>query len=105
LFGDGRIDGLVEVVEIVGNEVGQVGILGMVPALFNRVQFGRVGRQRLERKPRRMVLLEVCRRRLMHVPAIPRQNHVTAIMTMQQPKQPDQVGRVDVLRHKLEIER
>ena len=35
---EGRSDGLVEFVEIVGNEVVQIVVLGMFPALFFRIK-------------------------------------------------------------------
>jgi len=77
----------------------------VVPALLNRIQLGTVRRQWLEREPRGMAFLEVRRRRLMHVPAIPHQDDVAAVVAMQKPKQPDHVERVHILRQELKEER
>lgn len=104
LVGEGRLDGLVEVVEIVRDEVGQVGVFGMVPALLDGVQFRRIGGQWLEGEPRRMVLLAPRRRRSMHAPPIPDEDHVATIVTVQEPQQPDQLLRVDVPRREMEVE-
>lgn len=105
LPGNGRIDGPIEVVEIVGNEVGQIGVLGVVPALLNRIQLGTVRRQRLECEPCGVAFLKVRRGRSMHVPAIPHHNNVAAVVAMQKPKQPDHVERVHILRQKMKEER
>ena len=94
-----------EVVDVVGDEVRQVGVLRVVPALLDGVQFGGIRRKRLEGKPIGMVLFEVRRRRSMHVPAIPDHDHMTAVMMVQEPKQPDQLVRIDVLRHEVEVKR
>lgn len=104
LVGEGRLDGLVEVVEIVRDEVGQVGVFGVAPALLDGVQFRRIGGQRLEREPRRMVLLEPRRRRSVHAPPIPDEDHMATIVTVQEPQQPDQLLCVDVPRRKMETE-
>ena len=92
LFGNGSVDGFAEVIEIVGNKVGQIRPFGVIPTLFHGVQFGRVRRQRLECKPRRMVFLKIRRRRTMHIPTVPHHDHVASIMAMQQIEQPDQAG-------------
>jgi len=105
LLGNRRIDSRMKVIKVVGNKIGQVGVLRVVPALFNGIQFGTIRRQGLEREPSGMVVLEVCRRRLMHVPAIPYQNHVATIVAVHEPEQPDHVERVHVLRPELEVER
>ena len=52
-----------QVVEVVGDEVRQVGILGMVPALLDGVQFRGIRREPLELEPARMVFLKIRRRR------------------------------------------
>ena len=98
LFGDGRLDCLAEVLKILGNEVWQVSVFGVIPALFRRVQFGTVGWQELEMEPTRMMLLEVGCRRPMHVPAIPDDDHRATVMMMQLPKQPDHLVGIDVFR-------
>jgi hypothetical protein len=105
LFRDGRFDGILKVIKIVRDEVRQVGVLRVVPALLDRVQFGSIRWQGLEREPVGMVFLEVRRRGAMHVPAIPDHDHVMAVMAVQETEEPHQVVRVDVFRQQMEIER
>ena len=71
LFFNGVINFGMQVFEIVGNKVGQVAVLGVIPALLDRIQFRGVRRQPLELEPIGMIFLEVGRRRTMHNPAIP----------------------------------
>jgi hypothetical protein len=105
LFRDRRLDGLMKVVDVVRDEVRQIGVLGMVPTLLDGVQLGGIRRQRLEREPVGMVLLEVRRRRTVRAQAIPDHDHVSSIMTVQETQQPDELVRVDVLSHKVKVER
>jgi hypothetical protein len=42
LFRDRRIDSFLKVAKIVRDEVRQIGVLRVVPALFDGVQFGRI---------------------------------------------------------------
>ena len=50
-------DGVVEVVEVIGNEVGQGRVLGMTPEGFDWVEVWRVSRQPFDSQPRRATLL------------------------------------------------
>jgi len=105
LLCDRHIDSLLKVLKIVWDEVRQIGVLRVVPTLLDGVQLGGIRRQRLERESVGMVFLEVRRRRTVHAPAIPDYDHVTAVMVVQQTEKPDQLIRVDVFRHQVEIER
>ena len=66
----GFINIVVEMVKVVGNEVRQVVIFRVLPALFDRVQFWRVRRKPLKGEPVGMVFREEARRRSMHTIAI-----------------------------------
>ena len=105
LFGNGGFHCLAEVLKILRNEVGQVSVLGVIPALFCGVQFRTIGREVLEMKPTRMMLLEVGCRGSMYVPAIPDDDHRATVMAMQLSQQPDHRVGIDVLGLQMVIER
>jgi hypothetical protein len=96
---------LAKVVQIIGNEVGQIRPLGVIPTLLRRVQLRRVRWQRLKGEPRRMVFLKIRRCCTMHVPAVPDHDHVTPVVAMQQVEQPNQAGGIDILSLKMEVKR
>lgn len=98
-------DGLAEVVQIIGNKVGQIRPLGVIPTLLRRVQLRRVRWQRFKGKPCRMVFRKIRRRCTMHVPTVPYHDHVMPIMAMQQIEQPNQAGGINVLSLKMEVKR
>jgi len=102
---DRGVHGPMKVIDVVGNKVGQVRILRVVPALLNRVELRRVRRQGLERKPTRAALLEKRRGRLVDVPAIPDEHDVAAKMAVHPDEQPNHVVGVHVLRHHVEEQR
>ena len=96
---------VVEMVKVVGNEVWQVVIFRVFPALLDRVQLRRVRGKPLKREPIGMVLCEEGRRRSMHTIAIPNQDHSATIMMMQLPQKPNEVLGVHVFPQELEIVR
>lgn len=105
LFLERFIDGIAEVIDIIGDEVGQVGVFRVAPALFDGIQLRRVGRQPLEGEPGGMVLFEVSRRFAVGGQTIPDYDDMTPITAMQEFEQPDQLLRVDVFRGKMKIKR
>ena len=92
-------------VKVGGNEVGQVVIFRVFPALLDRIQLWRVRRKPLEVKPIGMVLGEVGRRRSMHAVAIPNQDHSVPVMMMQLPQKPHEVVGLHVFPQQLEVMR
>ena len=104
LIGNRRFDSSLKMGHIIGNEVRQIGVLCMIPALLHRIQLGGIGWKWLEGKPIRMVLFEECRRRFVHVPSIPNDDDVTAVVLVQESKQPDQLVGVNILWHDVEVE-
>ena len=86
LLGDGVADGVSKVFEVVGTEVRQVRVLRVIPALLRGIQFGAIGRQEFEGEPVGVMLLEIGRHRAMHIPAVPNDDRVMTIMSMQQPQ-------------------
>ena len=66
---------------IVGNEVGQVAVLGMVPHRFHGVQLGCVGGQPFDLQP--TIASQSSGRRAMNIPAIPDQDQLAAQLTVQ----------------------
>jgi len=82
LFFDGVKDFGMQMFEIVGNKVGQVAVLGVIPALLDRIQFRGVLREPLELEPIGMIFFEVGHRRAMYRPAIPHQNYPPTAMFM-----------------------
>jgi len=82
LFFDGVKDFGMQMFEIVGNKVGQVAVLGVIPTLLDRIQFWGVLREPLELEPIGMIFLEVGSRRAVRHPAIPYQNHPPTTMFM-----------------------
>lgn len=103
LFFDGVVNFGMQVVEVVGNKVGQVAILCMIPALLDGIQLRGIWRQPLELEPIGMTFIEVGRRRTMHNPAIPHQNHPSSAMFMQFLQKPNRMFGVDIFRCDLEI--
>ncbi len=81
----GRVNTVVQVVKMFGNEVGQVVILCAFPALLDRIQLRRVRGEPLEGKPVGMVLHEESRRGSMHAIAVPNQDHPSTVMMVQLP--------------------
>ena len=86
LFEHRFVDGGLKMADVIGNEVWQVRILGVVPALLYRIQFRSVCRQPLKLEPIGVMFLETCCRREMDAQAIPNQDHFAAIMIMQLPE-------------------
>jgi hypothetical protein len=93
----------VEMVDVRGNEVGQVTVLRVIPALFDRIQLRAIGRQPLELKPIGMIFVEVGCRRAMHRPAIPHQDHPTTAIIVQFFEKPDGLVGIDIFRRDLKI--
>ncbi len=77
----------------------------MVPALFDGIQFGGVWRQPLESEPIGMATLEIRRSRTVRAKTIPNDGHVSTIVATQAIEQPDELVRVDVCLHHVEVER
>lgn len=92
-----------QVVEVVGNKVGQVAILRVIPALLDGIQLWGIGRQPLELEPIGMIFIEVGRRGTMHSPAIPHQNHSPGAMFMQLLQKPNRIFGIDIFRRDLKI--
>lgn len=92
-------------VYVVRDEVGQVGIFCMAPALLDRIQLWRVRRQLLEGEPVGVVMLEVFCRLAVGGQAVPDDDDMTPITAMQEFEQPDQLFRVGVLRGNMKIKR
>jgi hypothetical protein len=101
----GLVNFVVQVVNVVGNEVGQVVIFRAFPTLLDRIQFRRVRGKPLEGEPIGMMLREERRRRPMHRIAIPSQDHPTTIMMMQCSQEPDDVLGLGIFPQKLEVMR
>ena len=65
------VNGLVEVIGVFGNEVRQVGVLGVAPHRLDRVEFGAIGGQLLELDALPAKLGDPLFRRAVHAPAVP----------------------------------
>jgi hypothetical protein len=89
--------------DVVGDEIGQVAIFRVIPALFDGIQLRRIGRQPLEIKPIGMIFFEIRRRRPMHRPAIPNHDYPTTAMLVQFLQKPDGFVGIDICRRDVEI--
>ena len=65
-----RLDGAFQLANVVRHEVGQVGVLDVAPASFDRIQFRGVGRQPLELDARNGQRFDPPGGRTMNAPAI-----------------------------------
>lgn len=91
-------------VDVVRDVVRQISVLGVIPALFDRVLYGGIRRKEFEGKPVRIVRFEVPDRAAMHIPAVQDNDGMMTVMSVQQPKQCHHPVRVDVLGREMEIE-
>jgi hypothetical protein len=76
-------DGIVEMVDVVGDEVRQGGVFGVAPQRLDGVQVGSVGRQPFDRKPVRTTCPQTLDRRAMHAPTIEHDEERFAMLTVQ----------------------
>ena len=90
-------DAVSDLVDVVGKEVCQVAVLRLGPRVFDRIEFGRLGRQPLDGEPRTMLLWQSFRRGAMHRPAIAYRDDRTPQMTMHFPQEPNRVIRAGVV--------
>ena len=67
---DGLDDGVVELIDVVGDEVGQSRVLGVAPEGFDRIEVGRVGREPFDVEPSRSPLVQSAHGRAMDVEPI-----------------------------------
>lgn len=105
LLCDRSMNGLTKVFQIVWDEVRQIGVLRMAPALFDGIQFRGIRRQPFKGEPFRMAALEVRCRRTVRTKTVPDDGHMPTMVAVQEMQQPDELVRVDVLVHHVEVER
>ena len=78
-----------QVFGVVGNEVGQVAPLGVVPEMFDRIEFWGIGGQPFDLQPRRWLLLEQADCFTMYTPAIQYDDQRPPQLSMQQAEESD----------------
>ena len=80
---DGVNDGVVEVVDVVGDEVGQGRVLGVTPQSLDRIQVGRISREPLDVEPGGTALLQLANRRPMDIEPIQHHDQRSLMDAMQ----------------------
>ena len=80
---DGLDDRVVELVDVVGNEVGQSRVLGVAPEGFDRIEIGRVGRKPFDVEPTRSALVQSANGRTVDVEPIQDHDQRPPMKTMQ----------------------
>lgn len=99
----GVVNIFIQVVKVVGNEVRQVIIFRMLPALLDGIQLRGIRGKPLEREPVGMPLGKEGGCRAMHTIAIPNQDHPATIMMMQLPEKPNEAVGFHVGPQQLEV--
>jgi hypothetical protein len=95
-IGQGIANGLVQVMDIIGNEVGQIAILGVVPHHFHRVQVRGIGRQPLDLEPIRMSFLQQADALAMRVQPVQHDDELAPQLPVQQDQEGDHLLKADV---------
>ena len=85
---DGVDHGVVELVDVVGDEVGQGRILGMAPECFDRIEVGRVGGQPFDVEPSRSSLVQSTHGRAVDVEPIQHHDQRPPILSVDRMKIP-----------------
>src|SRR5262245_21264070 len=88
---------LVEVVDVVRNEVGQVAIFGLVPNVFDGIKIGRIGRQPLHAQPGATLFLKAANRRAVDGPAVADQQQWPTQSVMDSANESDHVLRCEIM--------
>lgn len=83
---DGLDNGIVKLLDVVGDEVGQGGVLGVTPERFDRVQIGSVGREPLDVEPSCPSLAQSANGRAMDVEPIEDDDQRPLVNSMQSPQ-------------------
>jgi hypothetical protein len=94
----------VEIVEVFGDPVGQVGVLRLRPHELDRIEFGRIRRQPAGPEPGATCSLQLGRGGAMRVQAVPNQEHGSPQVRMNKPKKCHQVNRMAVVVQQVIIE-
>ena len=89
---DGVNDGVVEVIDVVGDEVGQSRVLGVAPEGFDRIEVGRVGREPFDVEPSCSPLVQSAHGRAMDVEPIQDHDQRPPMQTMQLSQVPHHVA-------------
>ena len=79
------VDGLVELIDVVWDEVRLIGVLGVAPHRLDRIQLRAVGGQGLELDSLPTLLGDPSLGRPMHAPAVPHDNQRAADLLPQDP--------------------
>jgi len=95
---------LVKVIDILRNEVCQVGVLGVVPQHLHRVEFGSIGGKPLHLEPIRVRLLQQAHGFAMNAVAIQDQDEFAPQLPMDQVEKGDDVIEADVVIMELEVQ-
>jgi len=85
------------VVDVMGEIVGQVRVLGVVPYLFDGVELGGVGRQPFDRGPAGASFKQAADRGPMNIPSIENQHDLALQVTTEPPEKGQDVVGADVL--------
>lgn len=88
---------LVEFFGVLGSEVGELGVLEMIPQLFNRIELGSVRRQRFQLQTGEPPQQLADRFTTMHVASIPQHRHPSSQVAEQRPQELCRADIVDVL--------
>lgn len=97
-------DGSSQLQYVVGNEVSQVGVIGVAPDLFHWVELRRVGRQPFDLHAAAETLLMLPNAGLVNLPAIPHQDNTPADASKQAGHALDEIVGNDVMVEDIEVE-
>lgn len=89
---------------MVGNEVGQIAVLAMIPNLFGRIEVGRVAGEPLKLEPCWVKVLEMLRRGAVDGVPIPDQDHLATEVSMHLREKPNHVVRPNIVRQQLKVQ-
>ncbi len=89
---DGGDHGVVEMVDVVGHEVGEGRVLGVTPKSLDRIQVGRISREPLDVEPCGAALVQLANRRPMDVEPIHYHDQRPPMQTVQPSQVPHHVA-------------
>ena len=89
-------DGVVEAVEVGGNEVGEFRVFGVAPKRLDRIEIGCVGRQPYDVELPRAALVQLTDGQAMDVQAIHHDDERSPVLATKSAKIADDVRRPDV---------
>ena len=86
-----------QVVDVVWDKIGQMAILGMIPDLFDRIQFGCIGGDPFDLQLIRIPCLQDRYRGAMPTPPIPYEHDLAPYHTQQMTDKGDHILRINIM--------